>query len=639
MRKNKGFTLIEVLVVLALLSLVLTSVAAVLVTGSKSFAKGNEDAQVQKEAQFAVNQIEDMIIDTNGGLRYNEEDAYKELELYNAVSEGGTTVYYKESIKWTVADGKITYSKWHVNYDPSTKEYVVVGPAIYEGQLLAENVTDFQVDLSDIELVYGKKNEQLRIVKSVTVKAAYEGASGIVSYATTPLVTLRNRMIYGGSLEDIFDNTPVQEDSLCIYISNGGDAVRVLIQDRVTTVMRGEGYRLYAMINTENDVNDLVNWEIEETNSTSKISPDGYLSVGEGEPNDYLTIITYYRNNPERNAKAVVAVTGGSLKSLDSVRIVPREGTEFAPNYVSFVTATGFTEEEKAADFVYKWEVKDAAWVNNFADDDPTLSLNVKQVEYTFGKVLDIKLTVTSKSLGTSVSDTIQYNIPRKGDKGDSNLEREKSNQQWFAYASDKAGGADDNYQLDKARGMEYYFCDAAGTRIDALNEYLQYIKINSQLGSFELTLGSGLPANESYYLKVVIPLKNYDNPARYYVYERIIYISSASLLGKNKTAEWKNANSTYVLEYELGGYYPQAWKSNLYKVELVDIQYTAPTGVSVGLGTYQGYTVGAAYGMAAEVTFRASNGTQDFTVQSATFKVTMVDYPEIYCYSTITFN
>ena len=55
-------------------------------TSSRTFAKGSADTTLQKEAELAVNQIEDMIIDTNGGVDFQEDASNntKELILYNA---------------------------------------------------------------------------------------------------------------------------------------------------------------------------------------------------------------------------------------------------------------------------------------------------------------------------------------------------------------------------------------------------------------------------------------------------------------------------------------------------------------------------------------------------------------------------
>ena len=126
MKEQKGFTLIEVLVSIAILSIVLAGVGALMVTGSRSFAKGSADADIQKEAQLVVNQVEDLIIDTNGGVdlqmyaagtlldlesvstkaELDEKDALadkKELVLYNAVTADTGTEYTKESVIWEKA--------------------------------------------------------------------------------------------------------------------------------------------------------------------------------------------------------------------------------------------------------------------------------------------------------------------------------------------------------------------------------------------------------------------------------------------------------------------------------------------------------------------------------------------------------
>lgn len=193
MKENRGITLVEVVITVAMLSIVLLIATSFMTIGSRTFTKGNADTQVQKEAELAVNQLENMIIDVNSGVQLTEDavSGDKTLTLYNEVSGGA---YTKESIIYRAAEHKILYSKWDAAYDVSTKTYLE-GSAIYTNQLLSENVKRFEADTGDVYMDTAKDGSSVEVVKSIRLTVEYEDSSGQVSYAASPIVTLRNRVI------------------------------------------------------------------------------------------------------------------------------------------------------------------------------------------------------------------------------------------------------------------------------------------------------------------------------------------------------------------------------------------------------------------------------------------------------------
>ncbi len=94
MRNNKGITLVEVLVTVAILSIVIVTASTFMTTSSRSFARESADSDVQSEAELAVNQIEDLIIDVNGGVSMTDDTDNMELLVYHAEDDSsGVTVY------------------------------------------------------------------------------------------------------------------------------------------------------------------------------------------------------------------------------------------------------------------------------------------------------------------------------------------------------------------------------------------------------------------------------------------------------------------------------------------------------------------------------------------------------------------
>ena len=60
---NKGFSLVELLVALAVSSIVLTALGYMIITGLKLYGRNNAHVEVQSEAQTAMNLILDNIME------------------------------------------------------------------------------------------------------------------------------------------------------------------------------------------------------------------------------------------------------------------------------------------------------------------------------------------------------------------------------------------------------------------------------------------------------------------------------------------------------------------------------------------------------------------------------------------------
>lgn len=638
MEKNKGFTLVELLVTFAILSIVLAGVTSVMVAGSKSFSKGNADANMQNQAQLVVNQIEDMVIDTNGGVYYEKDDTTndREFTLYNAYDAevGSGTTYTKEVVKWVAAEEKLYYSRWNVTYDASSGTYETIDPAEVSDALLAEEINDFSVDLSDTRKEYSKNGEAVQIVQSVQITAGYIGNKGQVSYATSPVITLRNRMMLSGSPKVIFDNTPVSPDTLKLYISDAATS-RTPIVDRVTEVTRGNGYNIYAMINAENDVNSLVEWKIEETGSTSSIDDQGILSVGDKEVNAYLTIVATYKNNPGKYAKGVVKVVGGNLKSLDAVHITTKSLVAFNPQFGSVVDTTDFTEEELSR-LQYTWTLsKDCADFNGGYQKD---SVNIKIRDGFYDQVITVTVSVYSPDTNQTVSDSTPYHIDQKGSSGEGYVERGNEGtgfDVWYSYE-----GLYGNPKMT----LEYFFCDEFGNKTADSDALLKYIAVTDQNKTFHFRVLPGLPANRGYYVKARETYEATDahGSPKNFVYERIFQVGKVQILGQITHNTQTQPGNYQELRYVMSGYNQQAWMRNKpVKYEVQEIIYDAPDGVTVE-PTFFGnlVTAGTDNTMVQTVSFTVKGGAAwQVEMKSLKVKVIFTDAPEIFAYSTILFG
>ena len=58
---KKGFTLVEIIVSLAIMTIVAGAVGAFVVAGNNSYMRGNKELTLQEEAQLTANQMIDLI--------------------------------------------------------------------------------------------------------------------------------------------------------------------------------------------------------------------------------------------------------------------------------------------------------------------------------------------------------------------------------------------------------------------------------------------------------------------------------------------------------------------------------------------------------------------------------------------------
>ena len=122
-KDSAGFSLVELVVTIAIMTIVGTSIGAVMTVSTNSYKRGTAEASLQQNAQYIANSIQDLIIDAS------------EIEQPDP-----------NTLNFTGADGK----DYTIVFDPGTGEiyYSETGAA---PELLAENVSGFTADISGFE--------------------------------------------------------------------------------------------------------------------------------------------------------------------------------------------------------------------------------------------------------------------------------------------------------------------------------------------------------------------------------------------------------------------------------------------------------------------------------------------------------
>ena len=227
-RKNSGFTLVELVIVMAIMGILGLAVAGFIGTSTKQYKYASKDVDLQYEAQLTMNQIGDLIIDAQKGVKYEPATVAAPVEVASADPEAGyiATASAEEesseeaSSEETSSDSKlIIYNKdctYNIIYRPSEHKIYLrkdtldpaTGAVKADGQgkesLMAENVTGFTPDLSEAE----SKN---------SVGIVVDFKAGDKKYTSKQNFTMRNKVPTEADVEYVAPEEPIS-----VHIYYGG---------------------------------------------------------------------------------------------------------------------------------------------------------------------------------------------------------------------------------------------------------------------------------------------------------------------------------------------------------------------------------------------------------------------------------
>jgi len=134
MKNNKGLTLIELIISLVIFAIVMTAAFSFMLAGTHSYEAVTDRLSLNLEAQLALNQLGDYVLDCNAGLSYSDGTLY--VVDYDDDGSGGHTAPV-----FQYRDGSLYYGKGSASLD-SLGRYTFTVTAV---DLLAEHVTAFSV--------------------------------------------------------------------------------------------------------------------------------------------------------------------------------------------------------------------------------------------------------------------------------------------------------------------------------------------------------------------------------------------------------------------------------------------------------------------------------------------------------------
>lgn len=291
-KQNSGFSLVELIIAIAILVIVTGAVCSFIIITSRNYANGNNDISVQQEAQLALNQMSDVIIDATESINYvgyDESDqpvkALKDSEFAFTPEKKALIVYNTEPdhymFYWQKSDESLYFS-----VADADGNFPMPGSASQDCVLLAENVTDFEVDLSQVE--------ERRVVK-----LTLNFQTGTRKFEMANNITVRNKVVINNA-----DIEPLDKRV----------RVNVSVKEPVVVLEPGETFHFSTpKVTGTNLLNKSVTWSIAgEVGEGTRMADEanGILKIGEKETHERFQVkVTTKAKNDEDNSPAQATIT------------------------------------------------------------------------------------------------------------------------------------------------------------------------------------------------------------------------------------------------------------------------------------------------------------------------------------------
>lgn len=167
MRNNKGMTLMELLVAFAISSIVLTALSYFIFTAIRMYNKNTASVDLQNEAQTALNQIVDNVMEADGiVLSYDETSKATECVLLGRMltaEAGGATVYYYagNAIVADLTVGELYLASFPNPYVSGALDYTEAAGRTEQGITYAKMSADSVSTLAEEVKEYACANRQI----------------------------------------------------------------------------------------------------------------------------------------------------------------------------------------------------------------------------------------------------------------------------------------------------------------------------------------------------------------------------------------------------------------------------------------------------------------------------------------------
>lgn len=407
---KKGFTLVEIIVSLAIMTIVAGAVGAFVVAGNNSYMRGNKELTLQEEAQLTANQMIDLIIDVEKGISFSNLTDQEAVDVDGNVAKdvNGMEVTNASVSELRLINNDNSYMiRWQggagADYADANQVYLYEVTNTKDGEgkvvvgdfdtarpaLMAEHVSSFSVDLSELD--------KRKVVLNMTF--TYQDKS----YDISETIKLRNDL-------------SSEPSSIYSWISG----IRI-IPDHAD-LKQGQAFVFdYEITGDEEAIAQGVTWAVSYQDGSackSTISGNGKLSVAADETiaENILTVTCTAVADPTIAATATVTVQKHMVDSLD---IEPKDASVIQGDSLQYSYTMEGTEEAKNAGVTWSVARVDATGLKAGTTINGSGLLTADRYEPTGTLVLQVTCTSVADpgmSASTKVSVLPYTNIDGKYD-------------------------------------------------------------------------------------------------------------------------------------------------------------------------------------------------------------------------------
>lgn len=158
---NRGFTLVELIIGIAILGIVSVAVLGFMASGGRSFKRATTEVNLQFESQTVVNQLNDLLIEAND-IKVFGSGIGTTLEIYQKDNRGIVITHISTTNELEYSDGTI-------------EDGIITG--LGDSVLFAQYVTEFKVEklidssIVKLELVFTLDGRSYTANKTVTMRS------------------------------------------------------------------------------------------------------------------------------------------------------------------------------------------------------------------------------------------------------------------------------------------------------------------------------------------------------------------------------------------------------------------------------------------------------------------------------------
>lgn len=322
LENNRGLSIVEMIIAVAIISIVITAITAFMVTGTKLFHQSSNEIELQEQAQLAVNNIENRIIDAQLGADFKVDGSYHILTIMNDSD--------KEYLFWVDGTDSNADNQNKIFYDTSATNVTKGKADLALTEVLAKNVQSFEVTLKTVTGNVPKADVQLGMKDKKTGRTA----------DSKKTISFRNNIATNVSSQDqlyVDVSTNRQVEAKSVSVSPASDYIIAPRQEGTSN-----SYKFTSRVSGTGHPSQMVTWSLQ--GAVAGVTIDeatGQISVSKGASGTVTVVATSVENNQASGSSVL------NIVSLDSITVTTDRDPIYAGTMLPVKAVVNGTEGTK----------------------------------------------------------------------------------------------------------------------------------------------------------------------------------------------------------------------------------------------------------------------------------------------------